>query len=141
MSAEIAIGGGQEKSKLNPRIFVLNGSIALEWFFEDKADDYAEAVEDSLISAPALVLSLWPLEIANGALVGERRKRTTEAKVMRFLSLLKSLPIMGDDETAARAWQATMQLARGRITFRPMTRLTWSWRCGKTCRWSRSTMT
>ena len=102
----------RKKGKPKPRTFVLDGSIALAWFFEDEAGDYAEAVENSLISATAVVPSLWPLEVANGALVGERRKRTTEAKATQFLSLLKSLPITVDDETAARAWQETLQLAR-----------------------------
>lgn len=102
----------RKKSKPKPKTFVLDGSITLAWFFEDEADAYAEAVEDSLTEASAIVPSLWPLEVANAALVGERRKRTTEAKVTQFLSLLKSLPITTDEETAARAWQETLQLAR-----------------------------
>jgi predicted nucleic acid-binding protein len=102
----------KKKGKSKTKTFVLDGSIALSWFFEDEADAYAEAVQDSLAEASAIVPSLWPLEVANGALVGERRKRTTEAKVTRFLSLLKSLPITTDDETAVRAWQETLPLAR-----------------------------
>jgi predicted nucleic acid-binding protein len=102
----------RKKGKSKPKTFVLDGSIALAWFFEDEADAYAEAVQDSLAEASALVPSLWALEVANGALVGERRKRTTQAKVTQFLSLLKSLPITTDDETAVRAWQETLQLAR-----------------------------
>ncbi len=102
----------RKKGKTKPRTFVLDGSITLAWLFEDEADAYAEAVEDSLIKAAAVVPSLWFLEIANGALIGERRKRTTEAKVTHFLSLLKSLPITTNDETSVRACQETLQLAR-----------------------------
>jgi len=102
----------RKKGKTKPRTFALDDSITLAWLFEDEADAYAEAVEDSLISIAAVVPSLWFLEVANGALTGERRKRTTEAKVIQFLSLLKSLPITTDDETSARAWQETLQLAR-----------------------------
>jgi predicted nucleic acid-binding protein len=102
----------RKKGKTKPRTFVLDGSITLAWLFEDEADAYAEAVEDSLINAAAVVPSLWYLEVANGALIGERRKRTTEAKVTQFLSLLKSLPITTDEETSAQAWQETLQLAR-----------------------------
>lgn len=102
----------KNKGKTNPRIFVLDGSITIAWLFEDEADAYAEAVEDSLIESTAVVPSLWYLEVANGALIGERRKRTTEAKVTKFLSLLKSLPIAADEETATQAWQETLQLAR-----------------------------
>jgi predicted nucleic acid-binding protein len=102
----------RKKGKPRPRVFVLDCSITLAWFFEDEADAYAEAVEDSLASASAVVPSLWSLEVANGLLVGERRRRTTEAKVTQFLTLLRSLPITVDDETAARAWQDTLPLAR-----------------------------
>jgi predicted nucleic acid-binding protein len=102
----------RKKGKTKPRTFVLDGSITLAWLFEDEADAYAEAVEDSLIAAAAVVPTLWFLEVANGALIGERRKRTTETKVTQFLSLLKSLPITADEETMAQAWQESLQLAR-----------------------------
>ncbi len=59
-----------------------------------------------------MVPSLWPLEVANALLMGERRKRTTEAKVARFLTLLRSLPVTTDDETGIRAWQESLHLAR-----------------------------
>jgi predicted nucleic acid-binding protein len=100
------------RKKRKPRAFVLDCSITLAWFFEDEADAYAEAVEDSLTKASAVVPALWSLEVANGLVVGERRRRTTEAKVTQFLALLRSLPIVVDDETAARAWQDTLPLAR-----------------------------
>jgi predicted nucleic acid-binding protein len=92
--------------------FVLDGSVALAWFFEDETDAYAETVQDSLATATATVPAIWHLEIANALLVGERRKRTTEAKAVKFLALLGKLPITADDLTAAKAWSDTMQLAR-----------------------------
>src|SRR6202034_166417 len=55
---------------------------------------------------------VWSLEVANALLMGERRKRITEAKVAPFLALLQTLPITVDDETALRAWQDTLHLAR-----------------------------
>lgn len=63
-------------------------------------------------SATALVPSLWPLEVGNALLIGERRKRTTEAKVTQFVALLRSLPIVVDDETPRRAWSDALALAR-----------------------------
>jgi predicted nucleic acid-binding protein len=92
--------------------FVLDCSVTVAWFFEDEASAYAEAVEDALGSALAEVPALWTLEVANALLVGERRKRTTEAKVTQFLGLLRALPITIDDETAIRAQHETLQLAR-----------------------------
>jgi predicted nucleic acid-binding protein len=92
--------------------FVLDCSVAVAWFFEDEASAYAESVEDALTSVAAIVPALWPLEVANALLIGERRKRTTEAKVTRFLSILSSLPVSVDDETVIRAWPESLQLAR-----------------------------
>lgn len=94
------------------RGFVLDGSVTVAWFFEDEADAYAEAVEDALAGAGAVVPLLWRLEVANALLVGERRKRATEAKVAKFLALLGALPIAVDGETLVRAWAETLHLAR-----------------------------
>lgn len=94
--------------------FVLDGSLAAAWFFEDETNAYAESVEDALPSAAAIVPSLWLLEVANALLMGERRKRTTEAKVTQFLTLLKALPITVEETTPARAWSEVLPLARAR---------------------------
>src|SRR5262245_54288386 len=103
---------GKKKGKAKPEAFVLDCSVTVAWFFEDEADAYAEAVEDALASVTAVVPALWPLEVANAILMGERRKRTSAAKSTQFLTLLTFLPITTDEETAARAFQETLQLAR-----------------------------
>jgi predicted nucleic acid-binding protein len=100
------------KKKQADAAFVLDGSITLAWFFEDETNAYADAVHDALASATAVAPSLWPLEVANAVLMGERRKRTTEAKVSTFLALLRSLPVALDDETGLHAWNDTLRLAR-----------------------------
>ena len=105
-------GMAKKTSKSKLVAFVLDCSLTVSWFFEDETDAYAEAVEDSLALSSAVVPSLWPLEVANALLVGERRKRATEAKVTAFLGLLKSLPISFDDETGSRVWQESVHLAR-----------------------------
>ncbi|HUY92189.1 MAG TPA: type II toxin-antitoxin system VapC family toxin [Pirellulales bacterium] len=102
----------KRKGKAKSRAFVLDCSLSVAWFFEDETDAYAQAVEDSLPAAAAIVPALWPLEVANALLMGERRKRATEAKATTFLGLLKALPIALDDETAGRAWQESIHLAR-----------------------------
>ena len=92
--------------------FVLDGSVTLVWGFEDEDDAYAAAILDKMPDLQAHVPGLWPLEVANALLVGERRKRTTAANAARFLAILSTLPIAIDDETVARAWAETMHLAR-----------------------------
>ena len=46
-------------------------------------------------------------------LVGERRKRIAEAKIIQWLNVLRALPIEIDGETTAHAWSDTLALARG----------------------------
>ena len=59
-----------------------------------------------------MVPSLWFLEVANAVVMGERRGRSTPAQAATWLGLLSALPIIGDDETSARAWADTLGLAR-----------------------------
>lgn len=92
--------------------FVLDGSIAMVWGFADESDAYAEAILDAIPNLQAHVPSLWPLEVANALLVGERRNRITPAAAARFLAILSAFPITIDDQTVAQAWGDTMHLAR-----------------------------
>ena len=76
------------------RRFVLDASVAVAWCFDDEATKFTEGVLD-LISdgAEALVPSIWPLEVANALLVGERRQRIALAKVTALLFRIAGLPI------------------------------------------------
>jgi predicted nucleic acid-binding protein len=92
--------------------FVVDCSVALAWCFPDEKAPYPQAVLDSLATARAVVPALWHLEVANCLLVGERRKRSTEADTVSWLSFLSSLPLAVDDETVGRAWSDVLHLAR-----------------------------
>jgi predicted nucleic acid-binding protein len=96
----------------SPIQFVLDGSVTMAWFFKDELNAYADAVRDALVGAQAVVPTLWPLEVANTIAVGERRKRSTPAQAATWLSILGTLPIVVDSETATRAWGETLSLAR-----------------------------
>ena len=93
--------------------FVLDGSIALAWYFKDEANRYADAVAARFPLARAAVPQIWPLEVANAVLMGERRQRSTEAQAAKWLTYLGFLPIIVDDETNDRAWGEVLSLARG----------------------------
>jgi len=84
----------------------------MSWCYPDEHSDYAYAVLNELERAPALVPSLWALEIANAVTVGERRLRLSRADADRFLELLNGLPIRVDIRTAERALTHTLPLAR-----------------------------
>jgi predicted nucleic acid-binding protein len=91
--------------------FVLDGSTALAWCFEDEQDADAMKVRSGLDGGEAVVPPIWPLEVLNGFLMAERRRRIGPADTNRFLALLAELPITvvsSDDigrwpELAARA--------------------------------------
>jgi predicted nucleic acid-binding protein len=93
--------------------FVLDNSICMAWSFEDETSDYADAVLDRLAKSRAFVPALWPLEVANSLLMGERRKRATEAETIKWIGILSALPITIDDATNAHAWGDILSLARG----------------------------
>jgi predicted nucleic acid-binding protein len=92
--------------------FVLDGSVPLAWYFKDEADPYADAIAARFPGVQAIVPVIWPLEVANAVLMGERRKRSTEAQAAKWLGYLGSLPIAVDDETNVRAWGDVLSLAR-----------------------------
>ena len=91
---------------------VLDASVAVVWGFEDEADPLAETLLDRMPTVRAYVPALWPLEVANVLLVGERRKRISAADTAQFLALLGTFPIAIDEETTSRAWGDTLGLAR-----------------------------
>ena len=92
--------------------FVLDGSVALAWLFLDEQNPYADAIIAKLPNLEMLVPRLWHLEIANVLLVGERRKRCSQADTTQWLSYLARLPIVVDSSTETRAWSDTIGLAR-----------------------------
>ena len=99
-------------SKKKAREFVLDCSVTMAWYFKDEANAYAKAVRKSLIEVDAFVPGLWPLEVANILVMGERRQRSTEAEASKWLRYLQMLPIRVDDETAVRAWSDILHIAR-----------------------------
>ena len=92
--------------------FVLDTSLTLAWCFPDEHAPYPQAVLDSLVDRPAIVPSLWRLEVVNALLVGERKGRCTEADTDQWTAMLETLPIDIDPETDRRAWRETAVLAR-----------------------------
>lgn len=91
---------------------VIDSSISIAWCFPDEQDDYSQAVLAALASTQAFVPYLWHLEVANTLLVGERRKRSTQANTVTWLGYLSSLPISADLETNNHAFGNTLNLAR-----------------------------
>ncbi|MGQ9501838.1 MAG: type II toxin-antitoxin system VapC family toxin [Anaerolineae bacterium] len=92
--------------------FVVDASVVMAWCFEDEANPYADGVLESFTKATALAPITWPLEVANALVVAERRGRITAAETVRFLNLLRELPIVVEEETTARIFGEIQALAR-----------------------------
>ena len=96
-----------------PERLVLDGSIALAWCFPDEQAPYPQSVLSALGGkAEAVVPALWPLEVANALLMGERRKRSSQMDTVAWMGFLSALPITIDTQTATRAFGDIANLAR-----------------------------
>jgi predicted nucleic acid-binding protein len=72
--------------------FVLDASVALAWFLDRPTAPYAGHVRQLLLRGNrAVVPALWPLEIANGFVVAERRGLLTAADTSEALQKLDAL--------------------------------------------------
>jgi predicted nucleic acid-binding protein len=91
---------------------VIDSSIAIAWCFPDEQDAYSQSVLDALVNEPAIVPDLWHLEVANTLLVGERRKRSTQANTVQWMTFLASLPITVDEHTHFHAFGDITALGR-----------------------------
>jgi predicted nucleic acid-binding protein len=92
--------------------FVVDASVAMAWCFEDETTPFTEAVLQRLSTDRAQVASIWPYEVANVLLGAERRGRITQSQAMRFLELLRGLPISVDEEGTSRAWSEALAIGR-----------------------------
>jgi predicted nucleic acid-binding protein len=91
---------------------VIDCSVTMAWYFKDEATPYTNAVRAALAAERAAVPALWPLEVANVLLMGERRKRSTQTKATKWLRLLSALPIAVDTQTPSLAFVPILDLAR-----------------------------
>lgn len=65
-----------------------------------------------LTNDSAVVPAIWPVEVTNALIVGERRKRLTEAQAARFVQLLGQLPIDVDSPPSTITFGAVLSTAR-----------------------------
>lgn len=92
---------------------VLDASVTLAWALPDEAGSAAaHAIFLRVGRDAAIVPMTWRTEVGNGLLSAERRKRILRQRINEVSRNLSALPIEIDAETNARAWNASMDLAR-----------------------------
>jgi predicted nucleic acid-binding protein len=94
-------------------VYVIDPSVALAWLLPDETTPRAAAFRAAVENgAETWIPSHWWLEIGNGLLMAERRRRITPEQVAQALSLVNSLPLQEDGETAAQIPVRIFALAR-----------------------------
>ena len=89
--------------------FVFDASIAAAWALADESSEFAEAVQNRLLTDIGLVPPIWWCEVRNILAVNERRGRIGPDESDLFLALLATYPIEIDPFTEH---ERTFQLAR-----------------------------
>jgi predicted nucleic acid-binding protein len=92
--------------------FVIDASIALAWCFEDQSTPFTVSVLNELRCDSGVVPAIWPLEIANSLVSGERRGRLTRDQVDGAIRLLEALSITVDNRSIAQARTVVLDIAR-----------------------------
>ena len=92
--------------------FVIDNSVVMAWCFEDQTNKYTEAVLNSFEASVAYAPGIWPLEVGNVLLIAERKKILSKAAVIRFFSLVRSLPIIVEPDSPERSFTEIVALAR-----------------------------
>ncbi len=99
-----------------PVRFILDASVALSWCFPDEAGDYTNGVlallTQSDAPAAAMAPAIWPLEVVNALLMGERKRRLTEAQTLQVIEYFESLDISVDEGGQERTFGVILSLAR-----------------------------
>jgi len=76
---------------------VLDGSVVMAWALPDELSDYADRVLLRLATLTVVVPRLWPFEIANTLLLGERRSRIAASESAEFVRRLLGIGIAIDE--------------------------------------------
>ena len=92
--------------------FVLDASMALAWYFRDEFTARPQAVSALGDEARMVVPQHWFAEIANGMLMGERRRRTTVGDSTAFAGRIALLDLDVDGAGADRMFDTILPLAR-----------------------------
>ena len=90
---------------------VIDASCVLATMLPDETDSYAARAMGLVAKGGARAPSHWPLEIANGLLMAQRRRRITNAMRLDSLADAQALPIELDDQTSGVVWSAASALA------------------------------
>jgi len=91
--------------------FVLDCSMTMAWVFSDEANEFTEALRESLLKENAVAPVLWPIEVGNVLLVAMRRGRIAREDWVRIRDDLGALPIDIDPDSYERVLDTVLPIA------------------------------
>lgn len=72
---------------------ILDCSATMSLAFDDENDDSFQSMLDQLTTGLIYVPDIWPVEVGNVLLLGQKRNRITATDTSRFLAKLENLSI------------------------------------------------
>jgi predicted nucleic acid-binding protein len=93
--------------------FIVDSSVVLSWFFEDKTTDQSTKILDSIIYQAATCIApyLLRLEVPNAILNAAKKKRINKEQSSKILSFFDLLPIEIDSSGALLTTKSTYNFA------------------------------
>jgi predicted nucleic acid-binding protein len=91
--------------------FVLDCSMTMAWVFSDEANEFTEALCETLLKENAVAPVLWPIEVGNVLLVAMRRGRIAREDWVRIRDDLSALPIDIDPDSYERVLDTVLPIA------------------------------
>jgi predicted nucleic acid-binding protein len=105
----LKLAGGSEAMKA----LVIDGSTTIGFLLKDeRGQSPLKALAAIENGVPTFVPAHWSVEVANGLVMAERRKRASQADITEAMTLIAALPVECDDETSRRAFSDTTALVR-----------------------------
>ena len=86
--------------------------MGFAWVHPDQATTATDQLLDEVANGATVVVPvLWFVEMANGLLILQRRKRITSVERKTALQTLSDLPLVVDEEAGRAAFRKTSELA------------------------------
>ncbi len=85
--------------------------MTMAWVFSDEANEFTEALRESLLKENAVAPVLWPIEVGNVLLVAMRRGRIAREDWVRIRDDLSALPIDIDPDSYERVLDTVLPIA------------------------------
>jgi predicted nucleic acid-binding protein len=73
---------------------IVDASVALDWIFHSERSARANRVLEQALEQGIVVPAIWPAEIANGLLAGQRRGKLKPTDIPAALALFEELPVI-----------------------------------------------